>query len=109
MSGNASYCDKPIEMGQIRFIPIDSTRGPITIEQIRDGRYATDTSGGVPVGTHRVELRMYDPEEYKSAPRTAGYAAVKQLLPKKYNSESTLTLNVDPGSRSIEHDFLLKE
>ena len=88
VSGKASYAGKPIEVGQIRFIPIEPTRAPITVENIRDGDYETDTSGGVPIGTFRVEIRMYDPEEYGNAPRVPGTAAVKQLLPNKYNRES---------------------
>jgi hypothetical protein len=108
-SGKASYAGKPIEVGQIRFIPIEPTRAPITVENIREGAYETETSGGVPVGTFRVEIKMFDPEEYKNAPRVPGAPAVKQLLPDKYNRESELTMTIDSGSGSIEHDFLLDE
>jgi hypothetical protein len=109
VSGEASYRGKPIEVGQIRFIPISPATGPVTIERIGDGRYETSTSGGVPVGTHRVELRMYDANEYRTAPRTPGSPAVKQLLPDKYNRKSELTISIDSGSGSIERDFDLAE
>jgi hypothetical protein len=109
VSGAATYLGQPIEVGQIRFVPIPPSVGPITVELIRDGRYETLASGGVPVGTHRVELRMYDPEEYRTAPKTAGSPAVKQLLPDKYNLKSELTLTVDRGSGPINHDFQLTE
>jgi hypothetical protein len=109
VSGKASYAGKPIEVGQIRFIPIEPTRAPITVENIRDGAYETETSGGVPIGTFRVEMKMFDPEEYKNAPRVPGAPAVKQLLPDKYNRESELTIAIDSGSDSIEHDFVLDE
>src|SRR5688572_27900289 len=69
VSGKATYAGKPIDVGQIRFIPIEPTRAPITVENIRDGAYETETSGGVPVGTFRVEIKMFDPEEYQNAPR----------------------------------------
>ena len=105
VSGRASYDKKPIETGQIRFIPVAPTQGPATIENIRDGKYETATSGGVPVGTHQVQLRMYDPEEYRTAPRTPGAPAIRQLLPEKYNRKSDLTLTVESGSGAIEHDF----
>ena len=84
-----------------------ATTGPITVELIRDGNYETATSEGVPVGTQRVEIRMYDPEEYRTAPKTPGSPAVKQLLPNKYNRDSELTITIESGSDSIEHDFLL--
>ena len=109
VSGKASYAGKPIEIGQIRFVPIESTRTPITVENIRDGAYETETSGGVPVGTYRVEIKMFDSEEYRNSPRVPGTAAPKQLLPDKYNRESELTMTIDSGSGSIEHDFVLEE
>ncbi|MEX2310344.1 MAG: hypothetical protein WD738_22440 [Pirellulales bacterium] len=109
VSGKASYGNQPIEVGQIRFVPIESTRGPITVELIRDGEYETATSGGVPVGTHRVELRMYDPEEYRTTPRVPGAPAIKQLLPPQFNQDSELTITIDSGSGSIERDFALEE
>lgn len=107
VSGKASYAGKPIEIGQIRFIPTESTRAPITVENIRDGAYATGTSGGVPVGTYRVEIKMFDSEEYQNAPRTPGAAAPKQHLPDKYNRDSELTMKIDSGSGSVERDFTL--
>jgi hypothetical protein len=107
VSGKATYDGKPIEVGQIRFVPEESTRAPITVELIRDGAYETATTGGVPVGNYQVELRMYDAEEYRTAPRTAGSAAVKQLLPDKYNRSTELTIAIESGSDSIERDFVL--
>lgn len=107
VSGKATYDGKPIEIGQIRFVPTSPATGPVTIERIEDGEYATKTTGGVTVGTHRVEMRMYDSHEYETAPRVAGSASVKQLLPDKYNRNSELTLTVDAGSGAIERDFEL--
>lgn len=105
VSGSASYRGAPIEIGQIRFIPISPSTGPVTIERVRGGRYETSTSGGVPPGTHRVEIRMYNAEEYENAPRTPGTPSVKQLLPDKYNRESELTFSIESGIGEIEHDF----
>lgn len=107
VSGKASYDGKPIEVGQIRFIPIEPTRAPITVENIRDGAYETEKSGGVPIGDFKVEIRMFDPEEYRNAPRVPGAPAVEQLLPDKYNRDSELAITIESGSDSIEHDFLL--
>lgn len=107
VSGKATYDGKPIEIGQIRFVPMSPATGPVTIERIEDGAYETKTTGGVTVGTHRVEMRMYDSHEYETAPRVAGSASVKQLLPDKYNRNSELTLTVDASAGSVEHDFAL--
>lgn len=107
VSGKATYDGQPIEIGQIRFVPVSPATGPITIDRIQNGQYETVTTGGVTVGTHRVEMRMYDSHEYETAPRVAGSASVKQLLPDKYNRNSELTLTVESGSGSIEKDFEL--
>jgi hypothetical protein len=109
VSGKASYAGQPIEIGQIRFVPFESTRAPITVENIRNGTYNTDSSGGVPVGTHRVEIRMFDSEEYKNAPRVPGSPGLKQLLPAKYNRDSELTFEIPSGSGSIAHDYTLEK
>jgi hypothetical protein len=109
VSGSVSYAGQPIEIGQIRFIPVEPTRAPITVENIRDGAYETDKSGGVPVGNFRVEIRMFDRHEYENAPRVPGTPSVKQLLPNKYNRDSELTINIESGSDSIEKDFNLEK
>lgn len=107
VSGKATYDGQPIEIGQIRFVPTSPATGPVTIERIENGQYATKTTGGVTPGTHRVEMRMYDSHEYETAPRVAGSASVKQLLPDKYNRNSELTLTIESGSDSVTHDFEL--
>jgi hypothetical protein len=107
ISGKATYDGKPIEIGQIRFVPITPDTGPITIDRIENGEYETATTGGVTVGTHRVELRAYDSHEYETAPRVAGSASVKQLLPDKYNRKSDVTLEIKSGEGSITRDFEL--
>lgn len=107
VSGKATYDGKPIEIGQIRFVPITPNTGPITIDRIEKGQYETTTTGGVTVGIHRVELRAYDSHEYETAPRVAGSASVRQLLPEKYNRKSEVTLEVKSGDGSITHDFEL--
>lgn len=107
VSGKATYDGRPIEIGQIRFVPVSPATGPITIDRIENGQYKTATTGGVTVGTHRVELRAYDSHEYETAPRVAGSASVKQLLPDKYNRKSELMLEAKSGDGSIVRDFEL--
>jgi hypothetical protein len=98
LSGAVTYDGKPVEKGQIRFIPQEQSGGPITIASIDGGRYTTEATGGVPVGAHRVEVKGYDAHEYQTAPTGPGSPPVKQLLPDKYNRESTLTASVQDDS-----------
>ncbi|MEX2170930.1 MAG: hypothetical protein WD851_16550 [Pirellulales bacterium] len=105
VSGNVSYNGQPVEKGQIRFIPTDGTQGPLTVDPIDDGYYTTENTGGVPVGTHRVEILGYDGEEYANAPTGPGAPPVRQLLPKKYNKESELKVTLQSGQDEDNLDF----
>ena len=107
VSGNVAFKGQPIEKGQIRFIPVDGTRGPVTIDSIDDGYYTTENTAGVPVGAHRVEILGYDGKEYASAPTGPGAPPVRQLLPKKYNKESELKVTLESGQDDDHLDFKL--
>lgn len=107
VSGNVSFKGQPLGKGQIRFIPAQNTPGPVTIEPIEAGEYTTAKTGGVPVGTHRVEILGYDPEVYAKAPRGPGSPPIPQLLPRKYNRASELTATLEAGSGSKTLDFTL--
>jgi hypothetical protein len=107
VSGSVSFKGQPLGKGQIRFIPTENTPGPMTIEPIEAGEYSTSKTGGVPVGTHRVEILGYDPEVYANAPRGPGSPPIPQLLPRKYNRASELTAKLEPGKDSETLDFNL--
>jgi hypothetical protein len=107
VSGNISFSGKPLEKGQIRFIPTDDSPGPITVETIEGGYYTTEKTGGVPVGVHRVEIRGYDPKVYADAPKGPGSPPIPQLLPKKYNYDSELKATLESGKSEEILDFNL--
>ena len=54
--GTVSVGDQHVETGQIAFVPIDGTTGPTSVSPITGGRYRVEARGGVPLGTHRVEV-----------------------------------------------------
>ncbi|QDU90489.1 hypothetical protein Pla175_38940 [Pirellulimonas nuda] len=96
----------PIPNGEIRFLPIEGTEGPVSGGPIKDGQYRAESRGGVPVGEHRVEIRAF------RAPtgRQTGTAAIEggpaeQYLPQQYNTKSELTASV--SSSSAKQDFSL--
>lgn len=95
VSGKVSFNGQPVRAGQIRFVPQSGTEAPVTIEPIAAGEYNTNTSGGVPVGSHRVEITAYNPDE--PAPSGPGSPPRRQLLPLKFNQQSTLELTVEAG------------
>jgi hypothetical protein len=109
VSGTATYRGEPIVVGQIRFTPIPPSTGPLTIVPIRDGEFDTEMTRGLPVANHRVEIKMFRPEEYATMGRSPGSPGPEQLLPDKYNRNSELTLNVAPGASPFKHRFTLTE
>lgn len=112
VSGNVTYLQKPIEEGEIRFIPMGDTKGYTSAASIRGGHYEVIARGGVPVGTHRVEFYAL-----RDAGKVAGidYPGVdhedglkKQFLPEKFNKQSTRTITIDSDDSEITKDFQLK-
>jgi hypothetical protein len=107
VSGRVAFQGQDVAVGQIRFVPGKETRGPLTVARIENGKYHTDDTGGVPIGTHRVEILAYDAEEYATAPRGPGVPPIRQLLPEKYNRQSELVLVLESSPTTIEKDFVL--
>ena len=106
LSGSVTFQGQPVVTGQIRFAPKPGTAAPLVIEAITDGHYATTTSGGVPVGEYRVEIRAFDPN---APPQTTPLdPPPKQLLPAMYNVNSELALDVNSGDTDRVLDFNLE-
>lgn len=109
VSGEVSYNGQPLKNGQIRFVPIDGTRGPVSGGVIQDGHYVAEGKGGVPLGHHRVEIRSYRPVGDRGAGLGGeeGGASV-QFLPAKYNGQSMLTATVTSDSAGSPINFDLE-
>ncbi len=105
ISGSVTFQDEPVVDGQIRFIAQPGTKAPALIERISDGRYATTSSGGVPVGRYRVMIRSWDPNS--PLPKGPDDPPRPQLLPAKYNSQSMLELVVESGQGPLTQDYEL--
>lgn len=54
--GTVTYGDQKVEAGYVRFVPIDGTPGPASTARITDGQYRIEARGGIPLGTHRIEV-----------------------------------------------------
>ena len=106
VSGSVTLDGKPIPRGQIRFIP---TSGPVWSARIKDGRFTTEGTKGVPVGDLQVRIEaVRTPSWYKGGVAPEGEdTPLEQYLPKKYNLQSELTMTIEPGSGAIEKDFQL--
>jgi hypothetical protein len=105
VSGNVSLDGTPVEDGQIRYIPVDATAGPVTIAPIRQGIYVCDARGGVPVGKHRVEILVWDPKVPQ--PKGPGGDPRPQWAQPKFNTKSELTAVIEEGDGTFTNDFKL--
>lgn len=116
VSGAVTYQGEPIGEGCIRFMPTAESMVPMAGSWITDGKYKISGRGGVPVGTHKVEIEGYRinmkalrpgqpvPQSAmeKGAPRV-------QYLPECYNAKSELQITLEPGSPDITKDFDLTD
>jgi len=107
VSGSVTLRGQPVQDGQIRFIPQGDTRGPLTIEPIKDGQYRCAHGGGVPVGTHRVEILAFHPDDPE--PTGPGERPRRQLAPIRFNRDSELTVTISSSNGDVIQDFALTD
>ncbi len=105
LSGKVTFQGQPIEDGQIRFVPKAGVAAPLVVESIQNGRYETLSSGGVPVGSFRVEITAWNPDQ--PAPQGPGMPPRRQLLPAQYNIRSTLDITIESGQEETTQDYEL--
>ena len=55
--GTVTVGGEKVPEGHLLFVPIQGTPGPNSSGRIVDGQYRIEARGGVPVGTHRVQVR----------------------------------------------------
>jgi hypothetical protein len=78
-------------------------------ELSRAGRSSQSGVGGVPVGTHRVEIRAFCPDEDAEPDPLEGDLPRKQYLPEKYNTKTEMEITIEPGSGKITKNFDLTD
>ncbi|MEW4570728.1 hypothetical protein AB1L88_22920 [Tautonia sp. JC769] len=97
--GTVTYNGKPVDHGQVVFIPTEGVGGPSAVGEINaDGSYQMKTADfqGAAVGRHRVTVhsrRPLRPEEEKSL------IIPELLIPDRYANEvdTPLAIDVEPG------------
>jgi len=100
VSGAVTFEGAPVASGDILFIPADTTIAPEPAT-ITDGKYSLQAREG----KKRVEIRASKilPGGAKGA---GGEPVPEEYLPRKYNSESTLSAEVKPSGDN-KFDFPL--
>ena len=117
ISGQVSYQGKPVEFGDIVFVPSGETakewEGFYCQGSIKEGRYTIDEHGPV-VGLNRVEIHGYRRTGKKmldiagtDLSKTAKIVdALVPYIPPRFNTSSELTVEILPGENvGIDFDF----
>jgi hypothetical protein len=109
LEGTVTFDGKPLEKGQITFVPQGDTKGPTAGAEIVGGKFAIPAAGGTFTGKFRVEITASRSSGKKVADRTTGKPVdvYEQFIPKKYNVETQLTADVAGGEEN-RLEFALK-
>ena len=116
IQGEVSFAGHAVEKGKIEFIPIEGTKGPSTIAEIVNGKYATPDGkwGLLPDGVYQVcitAVRKTGRREIMPAnmPKIVGPPPEQEenFIPANYNTQSTLKLNVAGVPDKNKVDFQL--
>ncbi|QDT85303.1 hypothetical protein [Gimesia chilikensis] len=107
VEGKVEFQGQPLAAGMIRFIP--EAPGPVAVARIEQGAYRVDNKGGVPLGKHRVEVvsRQPEPELVEAEVLPDQGAATAISIPAQYNSNTSLSADVEVGDDPQVIDFQL--
>jgi hypothetical protein len=111
VSGTVTHNGKPIANGMIRFVPVQASSVPASGAFIVDGKYTIDSHGGVPVGTHKIQIEAYRPSQNhnnpgaRQPPNGPPAGLPQQYLSEKHNVKSQLEITLDPADRKIEKNI----
>ncbi len=106
VSGTVTLDGKPLEGAFVEFSPVSGR--PSLGKTDEDGRYQLEYStskSGVESGEHTVRIGTY---EEASIDMETGEptAEVEEIVPEKYNSQTTLTEHVKPGKNNINFQLV---
>lgn len=110
VSGSVSYNGEPVESGSITFVPTDSKK-PRAAGEILNGKYTIPADKGPMPGPHKVEiLANKKTGKQVTVPGDTGNKTdqVKQILPAKYNTATTLTAEIKPSGNAVDFTNLAK-
>jgi hypothetical protein len=115
VAGQVTLDGTPLAEGDILFIPLSG--GTMAGGKIKEGKYKLARHEGPTVGPNRVEIRSVQPTgriiespvtpEGDGAPGDGKVMEHKELVPKRYNNESELKIDVQQGADNSS-DFKLE-
>lgn len=107
--GQITLNGKPVDYGSIQFAPEDPDHGVSSGAMIENGSYHTKVTDGLPPGSYKVMISSPDRgkvEKIEGPPGDERSFAVERI-PKKYNLQSTLKIEVPKGRGAHTAHFAL--
>jgi hypothetical protein len=117
IQGEVSFAGHAVEKGKIEFMPIEETKGPLTVASIVNGKYTVpgDKWGLLPDGVYQVRItamrKTGRPAKLPPGmPKMSGSPAEQEenCIPAIYNAQSTLKLRVADVPDRNKVDFPLR-
>src|SRR5688572_15059983 len=96
LRGTVTLDGQPVTGGSIVFMP-QMAGGPKAAAAIENGAYSIPAAQGVKPGKYRVEVSWHKPTGRKIPSADPGMTAdeTREAIPAKYNSNSTLLVDLD--------------
>jgi hypothetical protein len=114
LSGTVTLDGKPLEQGIIQFRPASAEEPVPAGAEIKDGRYTIPRNEGPTPGNYRVFITSSGGRQPTATPAKKGEESsttggiIPDLIPPKYNIQSTLTAKVEAGKANT-FDFPLEK
>ena len=111
VQGTVTFNNQPVDGGRIFFLPDGEPAGrPAVHATLSQGKYSLPATAGPEFGRHRVEIVWHrKPGKQLPKPDYPGLNTddMEQVIPAIYNSKTTLSVEVQPGTNTF--DFALKQ
>ena len=113
VSGTVRLDGQPLAVGSIQFAPAASSGGAQVGggSPIENGQFSVPRENGLVPGAYRVSINAADAkrEEQTKGPVRKGLGLAKELIPAKYNSQTTLSAEIKKGgSDNLNFDLQSK-
>lgn len=109
IGGEVKLDGKPLENGSILFRPLEGTKGSDAGGPITKGRYQLSGKAGPAIGWNRVEIRGMRKTGKKVqkpyAPEGEMVDEMVEAIPPRFNSASTLKVEVKPADNTADFDI----
>ena len=107
--GQVTFQGKAVDYGSVQFSPEDPDHGVSSGAMIENGSYHMKLAQGLPPGVYKVMISAPDRDKIEKVEGPPGdeRSVAVERIPKKYNLQSTLKIEVPKGRGNHVVDFTL--